>query len=84
MTNHNLSSEQKRVACYIRVSTEEQAKEGYGLESQERILRAFVASNSDKNWVTSEALMYRDEGISGVLPVQERPALSRLKMDILE
>jgi site-specific DNA recombinase len=47
-------------------------------------LKAFVESNTDKRWITSESLMYRDEGISGVAPVHERPALSRLKMDILE
>ncbi len=78
------TSEYKKVACYIRVSTEEQAKEGYWLESQERILKAFIESNADKNWITSESLIYRDEGISWVAPVHERPALSRLKMDVLE
>lgn len=54
----------QRVALYIRVSTMEQAKEGYGLETQERILRSFVQSNEDKHWQTSEDLLYIDDGIS--------------------
>lgn len=72
-----------RVAIYMRVSTEEQAKDGYGLESQERILKAFITANEDKNWQTSESLIYRDEWISWATNVTERPALSKLEKDIL-
>lgn len=67
----------------MRVSTEEQAKEGYGLESQERILRAFILANEDNNWITNDNLIYRDEGVSGATHVSERPELARLEKDIL-
>ena len=73
----------QRVALYIRVSTMEQATEGYGLETQERILRSFVQSNEDKHWYTSDDLTYIDDGISGSTDIIERPALTRLKGDIL-
>lgn len=76
--------ETQRVACYLRVSTTEQVKEWYGLDTQDRILRAFVQANEDQGWMTSESLIYRDEGVSGATEVDERPALSRLKMDILD
>ena len=48
-----------RVALYLRVSTDEQAKEGYGLVYQEEKLRAFVASQA---YVLSDQHVYRDEG----------------------
>lgn len=49
----------KRVALYMRVSTAEQVKEGYWLDSQKRILRAFVESNEDQWWITSNTLVHR-------------------------
>ena len=73
-----------RVAKYLRVSTLDQSRDGYGLDSQERILKSFIASNEDKGWMTSDDLMYVDEGISWASEVSERPALSRLKKDILD
>lgn len=81
ITNKNAP---KRVALYIRTSTLEQVRDGYGLDMQERLLRALVESNSDQGWTTTESLIYREEGISGATPVSDRPALSRLKLDILE
>lgn len=74
----------KRVALYMRVSTIEQARDGYGLDSQDRILRAFVKANEDIGWLTSENLIYRDEGISGTTEVQDRPELTRLRNDIID
>ena len=74
----------KRVAIYVRVSTAEQATEGFGLESQKRILRAYVEANADKNWCTSDDLIYSDEGVSGATEVIARPELSRLKGDVLD
>lgn len=73
----------ERVAMYLRVSTNEQAKDGYGLDTQERLLKAYIGSNEDKGWITSDSLIYRDEGISGASNVSERPELSRLKEDVL-
>lgn len=74
----------KRVGLYLRCSTLEQAKDGYGLESQERILLSYVEANKDNNWITSENLIYREGGFSGATPVSERPELSRLEADILQ
>ena len=67
----------------MRVSTLEQANEGFGLDTQERLLRLYVQANEDKRWQTSENLIYIDDGISGTTEVQERPELSRLKGDVL-
>ncbi len=66
----------KRVAIYLRVSTDEQAKEGhYGLKVQEDRLRQFCAS---QGYELSEEHVYRDEGYSGTLKVEMRPGLSAL------
>jgi site-specific DNA recombinase len=78
------TSKIQRVALYIRVSTTEQVQEWYGLDSQDRILRAFVQSNEDKWWVTTENLIYRDEGYSWATDVDERPWLSQLRNDIID
>ena len=62
MTQTRSSSQKiQRVALYMRVSTTEQVNEGYGLDSQNRILRAYVESNEDQGWTTSENLAYTDE-----------------------
>ena len=83
MWQNETTSEMKRVGLYIRVSTEDQATEWTSLESQERILKAFVEANSDKGWITNDALLYKDEGVSGALPAIDRPWLSRLMKDVL-
>jgi len=63
----------KRVAIYLRVSTEEQAKEGhYGLKVQEDRLRQFCTS---QGYELTEGNVYRDEGLSGTLEVEKRPGL---------
>ncbi|MBS4198581.1 recombinase family protein [Bacillus sp. FJAT-49732] len=48
-----------RTAIYIRVSTEEQAKEGYSISAQRRRLQSFCIS---QDWQISD--FYIDEGIS--------------------
>lgn len=73
-----------RVARYLRVSTSEQAQDGFWLETQARLLQSYVDANSDQGWVTSDDLIYIDDGISGATQVSERPALSKLKVDLLE
>lgn len=73
-----------RVAQYLRVSTYEQAQDGFWLETQARLLQSYVDANSDQGWVTSDDLIYIDDGISGATQVSERPALSKLKVDLLE
>ena len=67
-----------RVAIYLRVSTEEQAKEGYGIRYQEERLRAFVKS---QDYVLNERHIYNDEGYSGSLEIEHRPELKRLFED---
>lgn len=49
-----------RVAIYIRVSTAEQAREGYSLEAQEKVLRDYCKA---RGYEVVE--IYSDEGISG-------------------
>ncbi|MDD3120682.1 MAG: recombinase family protein [Candidatus Gracilibacteria bacterium] len=74
----------KRVAIYLRVSTQEQATEGFGLDSQERILKSFVEANKDNGWEFGKSLIYKDEGVSGASNVEQRPALTKLKKDIID
>jgi site-specific DNA recombinase len=63
-----------RCAIYTRVSTEEQAKEGYSLSAQEERLRAYAKS---QGW--SVYKIYVDDGYSAAS--KERPALKRLLLD---
>jgi len=63
-----------RCAVYIRVSTDEQAKEGDSLEAQEERLRDIAESNS---W--SVYKIYSDEGYSA--KNKNRPALKKLLLD---
>jgi len=63
-----------KVAIYLRVSTEEQVKEGYSLEVQEEYLREYA--KREQHQVHN---MYKDDGISGYS--MERPALIRLLRD---
>lgn len=70
-----------KVALYLRVSTDEQVKEGhYGLDIQEEKGRSFC--ESQEGYVLKE--VYRDEGVSGALPIQKRPALTQLFEDAKE
>lgn len=68
-----------KVGAYIRVSTDEQAKAGYGLETQIRLIKSSVDINSDKKWVLEDRHIYKDDGYSGTL--RERPAFNRMMED---
>lgn len=62
-----------RAAIYMRVSTEEQATSGYGLDVQRERCRAMATV---KGWeIVAE---YADEGISGTKDASGRPALAEL------
>jgi len=64
-----------RACLYLRVSTDEQAKEGhYGLEVQEERGRSFCES---QEYSLEETHIYKDD-ISGGLPVDKRPKLKEL------
>jgi len=66
MTKHRM-----KVAIYTRVSTEEQAKEGYSLGAQEDALRKYAESNNLEVYD-----VYSDDGYSG--KSYERPEIQRL------
>ena len=74
-----------RVALYIRVSTDEQAKEGhYGLDIQEKGGRLLCDSLKGEGYILDEKHVYRDEGVSGGLPAEKRLSLKQLFEDARE
>lgn len=66
-----------RVACYERVSTEEQALHGFSVEAQVEALNEYSAKNKIK--VVDH---YTDAGVSGGKPALKRPEMSRLLEDV--
>lgn len=66
--------EELKAAIYIRVSTEDQSKEGYSLEVQREYLESFAAR---ENYEVFK--VYRDDGISAYST--RRPALQQLLAD---
>lgn len=67
-----------RIAIYIRVSTLDQAREGYSLEAQENALRKWCAV---RHYQIYE--IYADRGISGK-DIDHRPDMKRLLQDAKE
>lgn len=63
-----------KASIYIRVSTEDQAKEGYSLEVQKEYLESFAKREDIETFK-----IYQDDGISGY--TTERPALKQLFKD---
>ena len=63
-------------AIYVRVSTEEQAQEGFSIRAQEQKLKDYTRI---KEWAVYK--IYRDEGISGK-NITERPAINEMLEDI--
>lgn len=61
------NKEIKRVAFYIRVSTDEQVKDWYGLDFQKDSLKDLVKFKENHNpiWTTNEKHWYEDEWCSG-------------------
>jgi site-specific DNA recombinase len=70
-----------RVALYIRVSTDEQV-EKYGIDLQISALKGLILSKPN-DFSLAENHIYIDEGISGTINIDDRPAFGRLKEDIL-
>ena len=68
-----------KAALYIRVSTEEQAMEGYSLDAQEKKLLAYCQDVADDVEVYD---IYRDDGYSG--RNTNRPAYRKMMEDIDE
>ncbi|MCL1914442.1 MAG: recombinase family protein [Eubacteriaceae bacterium] len=65
-----------KTAIYVRVSTDEQAKEGYSIRAQIEKLKSFIKV---KDW--SFYKVYADEGISGK-NIKDRPAINEMIEDI--
>ncbi|WP_339280530.1 recombinase family protein [Lysinibacillus sp. FSL P2-0066] len=74
-TFSNTTKAIKRVAIYARVSTTEQAEEGYSIDEQQRLLTEWCERNG---YIVHE--VYADRGISGK-SVKKRPALVKLLED---
>lgn len=73
MTTQQLPLELHKAALYARVSTEDQATNGFGLDVQRERCRAMATV---KGWeVVAE---YCDDGISGTLDADSRPGLTAL------
>lgn len=73
-----MTKENKRIAIYIRVSTLDQAREGYSLEAQEKTLRKWC---DDRKYEVFD--LYADKGISGK-DIEHRPNMNRLLEDARE
>ena len=68
----------RRVLCYVRVSTTEQAEQGVSLAAQERRLRQYIAALGDQLELVD---VVRDEGVSA--KDLDRPGLRRV-LDAIE
>lgn len=66
-----------RVACYVRVSTEEQKKHGFSISAQIDRLKEYIEKNNEYVLVD----FYIDEGVSAV-KVKKRLELQRLLQDV--
>lgn len=66
----------RRVAIYIRVSTEEQKRDGYGLDAQKKRLTEYIANNPRLRLITQPDWLYSDTHTGSDL---NRPALNRLR-----
>ena len=66
----------ERIACYIRVSTQEQKLHGISLDAQRDKLKEYAEKHKLKivGW-------YEDEGVSGRKLIKNRPALQRMIKD---
>ena len=74
----NTSNTVKAVAIYCRVSTTEQAEEGYSIGEQERLLIEYCTKNGYEVFRT-----YADKGISGK-DIKHRPAIQEPLQEVSE
>lgn len=86
-TMEDRDKKQLKVAIYIRVSTDDQAK-NYGPEMQEDAIRSYIKSKGqfedgrDRMVFAGKQHIYRDEGVSGTLNIEDRSEFSRLVENI--
>jgi len=69
----DLALQSVSTALYIRVSTQKQADEGFGLDAQRSELDKYCES---QNWIVSPEHIYVDAGVSG--KSSDRPAFQRM------
>ena len=62
MTAKCMTERIKRVACYCRVSTDDQAKHGYSIQAQKDKLQSYLDQHDDMMLVD----FYIDDGVSAV------------------
>lgn len=62
-------------AIYARVSTDEQAESGLGVDAQIAAFRQLVEM---RGWQIAPAHVFIDAGVSGTTPPDQRPAMARL------
>lgn len=76
LTEEEHTKKIERVACYIRVSTQEQKIHGISLDSQRDKLKEYAEKHGLKivGW-------YEDEGVSGGKLIKNRPELQRMLND---
>lgn len=67
------------VAGYLRVSTDEQAESGLGIDAQKALVRAQATING---WNADEITWYIDDGVSGTIDITDRAQGLRLVQDI--
>jgi len=67
----------EKAIAYVRVSTEEQSKEGVSLDAQEQRIRAYAAMRG-----LDLIAIYREEGVSAKIPLRSRPQGAKLVKDL--
>ena len=67
-----------KTGIYVRVSTEEQAKEGFSIRAQQDRLKDYIKI---KDWELCD--IYIDDGISGK-NITDRPAINRMIKDVMD
>ena len=70
-----------KVAVYIRVSTEDQENRST-YENQMNVIERYIENRNESLELAGEEYVYKDLGVSGASPIEERPALSQLKNDL--
>jgi site-specific DNA recombinase len=79
MANLEETTEKRRVAIYIRVSTQEQKVDGYGLEAQETRLTDYTEKRETEGWEMKKTWIYTDVHTGSDL---NREGLDRLREDV--
>lgn len=68
-----------RVALYMRADKDEKRDSSYNLRFQEEQLSRFI--NSQHDVILEDSHIYKDNNLSGNLPIESRPALKKLFED---